>query len=310
MRFAIWVRLHAGAATFGTYPAKCCENGRQKYEIISKILETSVLGAPSRSFLFIRREWLVFHLSGQLPECRERCDSCLRSLLKWIDASISAFPLYLNRIISEMKLQWVSLRKRSVCCLFVLALNAFAQQQAEPVPNSLTVVVLQGEGTVTRIRQQVTPEPRIRVQDENQKPVAGAAVVFTLPTEGATGAFGNGSKTLIVTTDKSGEAVAHGLRMNEMPGRTSIHITASYKGLSALAIISEESVLPPGVTAKAPGKHGHGALITVLVIVAGAAAGGAVYATQRNGGSSSSSGSTAPTAIGITAGTGTIAGGH
>lgn len=212
--------------------------------------------------------------------------------------------------ISEMKLQWVSLEKRGICCLAILALNAGAQQQLGTVPTSLNIVVLQGEGAITRVQQRVTPEPRIRVQDESQKPVAGAAVVFTLPTEGATGEFANGSKTLIVTTDKSGEAVARGLRMNEVPGRTPIHITASYKGLSALAIISEESVLPPGVTAKASSKHGHGALIAVLVIIGGAAAGGAVYATQRSGGSSSSVGSNAPTPIGITPGTGTISGGH
>ena len=209
-----------------------------------------------------------------------------------------------------MKLKWVSLKKRGLCCLSILALNAVAQQQPETTPTGLNIVVLQGEGAITRVQQRVTPEPRIRVQDQNQKPVAGAAVVFTLPTEGATGEFSNGSKTLIVTTDKSGEAVARGLRMNEMPGRTPIHITASYKGLSALAIISEESVLPPGVTARPSGKHGHGALIAVLVIVGGAAAGGAVYATQRTGGSSSSTVSNTPTPIGITPGTGTIAGGH
>lgn len=211
-----------------------------------------------------------------------------------------------------MKFHWVSLRNRSVCCLSILALNA-AAQQPETVPTSLNVVVLQGEGAVTRVRQRVSPEPRIRVQDENQKPVAGAAVVFTLPTEGATGEFGNGSKTLIATTDKAGEAAALGLRVNDIPGRSSIHVTASYKGLSALTIISEETVLPPGVTASAAAKHGHGhgVLIAIIVIAAAAAAGGVVYATQRGGGNSSSStGSTLPTPIGITPGTGTIVGGH
>lgn len=210
----------------------------------------------------------------------------------------------------RMRLPWVSLRKRGICCFSILALNAVAQQQPEAVPSSLNVVVLQGEGAVTRVQQRVTPEPRIRVQDENEKPVAGAAVVFTLPTEGATGEFGNRSKTLIVTTDKSGEAVARGLRMNEIAGRTSIHVTASYKGLSALTLISEQSILPPGVTAGAVAKHGHGALIAILVIVAAAAAGGAVYATQRSGASSSSLASNTPAPIGITPGTGTIVGGH
>ena len=136
--------------------------------------------------------------------------------------------------------------------------------------------------------------------------------MFTLPTEGATGEFGNGSKTLIVTTDPAGQASAQGLRMNEMPGKTSIHITVSYKGLSARTIISQESVLPPGATAPVAHKHGHGVLIAILVVVGAAAAGGAVYATQRGGGNTTSTAPppTGPTPIGITPGTGTIGGGQ
>ena len=198
-----------------------------------------------------------------------------------------------------------------ICFLLPFAPNGSAQQP-EPVPTALNIVVVEGEGTVSQVRQRVTPEPRIRVENEAHRPITGAAVVFTLPTEGATGEFGNGSKTLVVNTDNAGQAVAQGLRMNEIAGKTSIHVTASYKGLSARSIISLESVLPPGATQASVRKHGHGVLIAVLVIVGGAAAGGAVYATQH-GGSSSAPPSTinsGPTPIGITVGTGTITGGH
>lgn len=199
---------------------------------------------------------------------------------------------------------------RGICCCLILALNAAAQQQ-ETIPTSLNVVVVEGEGVMAAAGQRVSPEPKIRVIDQNQNPVAGAAVVFTLPTEGATGEFGNRQKTLIVNTDKAGLATAQGLRMNNVAGLSSIHVTASYKGLSALAIISLENRLPPGVKPQAAQKHGHGALIAVLIVVAGAAAGGAVYATQRNSGSSSNSTAPPPpTPIGITPGTGVIVGGH
>jgi hypothetical protein len=186
-------------------------------------------------------------------------------------------------------------------------------QQTETIPTELNIVVVEGEGAVNKAGQRVTPEPRIRVEDEAHHPIAGAAVVFTLPTEGATGEFHNGSKTLVLTTDRAGEASAQGLRMNEVPGKTFLHVSVSYKGLSARTIISEENVLPPGVTPSAArNKHGHGALIAILVIVAGAAAGGAVYASQRGGGSSPAPpvGPTGPTPIGITPGTGTVVGGH
>ena len=206
-------------------------------------------------------------------------------------------------------------RLKSVACVlcFLVAFPCkVPAQQVETIPTELNIVVVEGEGAVNLVGQRVAREPRIRVEDEGHRPVAGAAVVFTLPTEGATGEFGKGSKTLVVTTDRLGQAAAQGLRMNDVPGKTSIHITVSYKGLSTRTIISQENVLPPGVTASAAHKHGHGALIAILVVIGGAAAGGAVYATQHSSGTTAppSVTPTGPTPIGITAGPGTIVGGH
>jgi len=200
-------------------------------------------------------------------------------------------------------------------CLLAAFSFEVSAQQAETIPTELNVVVVEGEGAVNSPGQRVTREPRIRVEDEGHRPVVGAAVVFTLPTEGATGEFGNGSKTLIAMTDRLGQAVAQGLRMNNIPGKTSIHITVSYKGLSARAIVSQDNVLPPGAKPLASGKggHGHGALIAILVILGGAAAGGAVYATQHGSSSAAASPTvipSGPSPIGITPGTGTIVGGH
>src|SRR5579871_5558303 len=104
-----------------------------------------------------------------------------------------------------------------LCFLAALSFNISAQTEA--VPTELNIVVLEGEGAVNHIRQRVTPEPKIRVEDEAHKPLSGAAVVFTLPTEGATGEFGNGSKTLVLSTDSNGQATAQGLRMNDIPGK-------------------------------------------------------------------------------------------
>jgi len=66
--------------------------------------------------------------------------------------------------------------------------------QAQSLPTELNLVVIEGEGATNNVRQRVARDPLVRVEDENHKPVAGAAVVFTLPTEGATGEFGNGAK--------------------------------------------------------------------------------------------------------------------
>jgi hypothetical protein len=200
-----------------------------------------------------------------------------------------------------------------LCLMVALPFEGLAQQGAQqdgPIPTQLNIVVVEGEGATSQTHERVTPEPLIRVEDENHKPIVGASIVFILPTEGATGEFANGSKTLTIMTDERGQAAGKGLRVNQYPGKIPIHVTASYKGLSARTIFTMESVLPPGAKAPSPPKNGgHGKLIVILVIVGAVAAGGAVYFLEHKSGSNSSgSTSNGPTPIGITPGTGTIGG--
>jgi hypothetical protein len=180
-----------------------------------------------------------------------------------------------------------------------------------PLPTELNIVVVEGEGAINNVRQRVAREPVVRVEDENHKPIAGVAVVFTLPTEGATGEFSNGAKSLTMMTDSQGKAAAQGLRLNQIAGKIPIHINASYRGLTARTSITQFSVLPPGAKASSSSGGGHGGLIAVLVVLGAAAAGGGAYFATRS--NSNSSGGTPPptiTPIGITPGTGTIVGGH
>jgi hypothetical protein len=188
-------------------------------------------------------------------------------------------------------------------------LIAFPSLHAQTLPTELNIVVVEGEGAINNVRQRTAREPVVRVEDENHKPIVGAAVVFTLPTEGATGVFSNGGKSLTILTDREGTATAQGLRMNQTAGKMPIHVNASYRGLTARTSITQYSELPPG--AKASSGGGHGALIAVLVVLGAAAAGGGAYLASHKS-STSTSGVTPPpiTAIGITPGTGTIAGGH
>ena len=83
--------------------------------------------------------------------------------------------------------------------------------QAQDVPTELNLVVVQGEGATNNIGQRATVWPVVRIEDEKHAPVVGSVVVFTLPTEGATGDF-NGSKSLTITTDNQGQAAAQGLK--------------------------------------------------------------------------------------------------
>src|SRR5689334_6026432 len=125
--------------------------------------------------------------------------------------------------------------------LAVLAM-AVAGYSQTPAP-VLTLTVLEGEGAINNIRQRTAREPIVQVEDENHRPVAGVAVVFTLPTSGASGTFTNGSNTLTVLTDNQGRAVARGLRPNNIQGQYQIRVTASKDGKTASTNISQTNAL-------------------------------------------------------------------
>ena len=185
-----------------------------------------------------------------------------------------------------------------------------APAPAQTLPKELNVIVVAGDGAVNNGRQRASVEPVIRVEDESHKPISGVAVVFTLPTEGATGEFGNGSKTLTVMTDSGGEARGQGLKVNQIGGTLPILVNVSYRGLRARATITQSIVARPGEKASSGSGGSSGKRIAILVVLGAAAAGGAVFATQKGSGSGNSA--TVPNQpsivpIGVTAGTGTIA---
>src|SRR5437764_10878057 len=97
---------------------------------------------------------------------------------------------------------------------------------AEPIK----VVVIEGDGAINNIRLQRAKEPVVRVETESGRPVSGAVVHFTAPTQGAGAVFVDGSPTAMVMTDVEGRATARGLRPNKTAGQFEIRVTASYQG--------------------------------------------------------------------------------
>jgi hypothetical protein len=151
----------------------------------------------------------------------------------------------------------------------------------------LNLVVVEGDGAINNIRLRTAREPIVQVQDENHKPVAGAAVVFLLPTNGAGGTFANGAHSLTVVTDDQGQAVAHGLKPNGIKGQFKIHVNASYKGQTTSTDINQTNAVMAAAAGAAAGSIFTTKLIVVLAVVAGAAAGGAYYATHNGSGTPS-----------------------
>jgi hypothetical protein len=188
----------------------------------------------------------------------------------------------------------------------LISIPATTVVEAQNVAPMLNIVIVEGDGAINNIRQRTAREPIVQVEDENHKPVAGAAVVFAIPSQGAGGTFAGGAHTLSVVTDSQGRAVARGFHPNTVQGQYQIHVTASNAGQTANANInmSNALIVGAGTTAAAAGISGK--LIAVIVVVAAAAAAGGAYAATHSGGGGSNSSSAAAAAITITPGTGTV----
>lgn len=172
-------------------------------------------------------------------------------------------------------------RSLSVALAVLLMAEAMPAQTQPAAKPKLNLVILEGEGAINNTRKRVTREPIVRVEDENHKPIGGAAVTFLLPRDGAGATFADGSRSTTVVTDKSGRAVARGLQPNSVPGKYQINVTASYEGATGTAVVTQTNAIAATAVAGA----GISAKVIALIAVAGAAAaGGAVAATRGGGG--------------------------
>jgi hypothetical protein len=162
-----------------------------------------------------------------------------------------------------------------------------------PAPTQLNIVILEGEGAINNLRQRVSREAIVQVEDENHKPLSGVAVIFLLPSHGPSGVFLDGSRSLTVITDAQGKAVARGIQPNKVSGKLQIRVNAKYQGLTQSTVITQTNA----ASAAAAGAGGiSGKLLTLILVGAAAAAAGTAVALTRGG---------SPTAV-VTAGTPTV----
>jgi len=165
----------------------------------------------------------------------------------------------------------------------------------------LNLVVVEGEGQINNIRQRTAREPVVQVQDENHRPVAGAIVTFTLPSNGAGGTFANGARTLTVTTNEQGQAVARGFQPNTARGQFQMRVNASHNGQTGSTNITMTNAVLTATGAVAAA--GHGKLIAVLAAAGAAAAGGIAYGVTRGGGTTPTTPPVPPVTIAASTGT-------
>jgi len=171
-------------------------------------------------------------------------------------------------------------------------------------PAGLQIVIVEGEGAINNVKQRVNREPIVQVEDENHKPIAGAAVIFFLPNDGPGGTFANGSMTFTTTTNSQGQAVARGIRFNNQAGSMQIRVSASFAGQTASAIITQTNVLGLAASGAAVGGMSLGVKLLIIGAVVGGGIAAGVVIANRGGNSTPAN----PTTITITPGTVTVGG--
>jgi hypothetical protein len=107
-------------------------------------------------------------------------------------------------------------------------------------PTMLHITILEGEDALNNIRERTAREPIVQIEDQNHKPVAGVAVVFTSlrGTNGAGGTF-NDFTSFKTVTNAQGRAIGRGFKPNTVTGQFSVQVQAMAGTLSATTVIHE-----------------------------------------------------------------------
>ena len=185
----------------------------------------------------------------------------------------------------------------------LLALPAPGWSQANslaPAGRSLKVAVIRGANVVNPLNGKAAPV-EVEVRDDEEKPVAGAEVIFQLPYMGPGGVFYGWMRTHHTRTNEQGRATSAPFTPNGEEGPFEIAVTASAGGRQGAARIAQSN----SRTGSAPAaKSSHKTLWVVLAVAAAAAIGGGVAASR--GGDSSAAVTTIP--ITVTPGVVTVSG--
>lgn len=160
-----------------------------------------------------------------------------------------------------------------------------------PAPTSIKLMVVQGEGAINNIEKRVVTEPIVEVRDQENRPVAGAEVVFTTPPSGPSATFFGASRTYTVKSDENGRARGTGLSPNVEEGTYPIEVTATLGNLQTSVSITQTNARAPEL--KSDKKNAIG--WRLLTAIAAGAAAGIVAVSRRDG----NNGASTPTSISV-----------
>jgi hypothetical protein len=164
-----------------------------------------------------------------------------------------------------------------------------APAQATASPQKYKLTILEGASSSKRVKKgRVSSEAVVKITDQNDIPVAGIAVAFTLPQLSAGGAaFAGGGLTSVATTTATGIA-SSGTFSAAAGSSFAVSVSASVPGgvLTGTVSVSTAAGAAGGTAGGAAGAGTGAGVSTGLIvgIVAGAVAVAAVAAKVLSGG--------------------------
>ncbi len=173
-------------------------------------------------------------------------------------------------------MQRLSIRHFFAQILILLLLQMSLLAQNPPGAPKLNIVLISGDTAINNIRSRIARETIVEVRDENNKPIAGAAVVFLLPDSGPGLVSSNGSRMISTVTDAKGRAAARGLKPNGQPGQYNIQVRANFQQSFGQIVVSQSNIVATGAAISG--------LTAALIAVGVAAAAGTAYAVTRDNG--------------------------
>lgn len=171
----------------------------------------------------------------------------------------------------------------------VMVQDVPSQEAPPPGAKKLNILILKGDGAINNIKARTARETIVEVRDENNKPVAGAAVVFLFPNNGPGVITPSGTNTVSTMSDAQGRAAVRGLKSNGQSGKYNVQVRANYQqSFGQVSFVQSNLVAAAGAVS---------GLTLGLIVAAGAAAGAGAYLGTRGGGTPAR-----PT-VGVNAGT-------
>lgn len=141
---------------------------------------------------------------------------------------------------------------------------------------SLNIIVISGDGAINNLKSRTAREIIVEVQDENHKPIAGAAVIFLLPNSGPGLVNPSGSNMVTTITNSNGRTAVRGLKPNGQSGNFNLQVRANYQQSTGQIAISQSNMIAAGAAVSG--------LTLSLIAIGAAVAGGTAYALTRDNG--------------------------